>query len=64
MSEWFRSKRLHVLLLAIVGTAAWGLEGREWWQPVFDAGAITKLAVVYIAGQSLVDAAKALGGRE
>ena len=62
MNEWFASKRLLVWLLAVVGTAAWGIEGKDWWQPVFDPVAVTWLSVAYIAGQSLVDYAKARGG--
>ena len=60
MSEWYVSKRLLVLIVAVIGTAAWGVAGKEWWQPVFDPVAIAQLAMVYIGGQSLVDFGKAL----
>ena len=54
MSKWWDSKRLLVLLVGLVGTsvfAGWQVEPQPQW--------VAYLCMTYIAGQSVIDFAKA-----
>jgi len=56
MSKFLESKRILVLLLGFAATAAWT---GVWYAPKFDAKWAGILCATYIAGQSIVDFAKA-----
>lgn len=58
MNPWWKSRRLLVYLFAAIATTQW----QSGYLPIPNVEAIVWISVVFIGGQSLVDAARAFRG--